>query len=30
MSWDWLPAALMLGGFIALWLWILPRMKSGG
>jgi hypothetical protein len=30
MNWDWLPAALMLGGFAALWVWILPRLKSGG
>jgi hypothetical protein len=27
---DWLPAVLMLAGFALLWLWILPRVKSGG
>jgi hypothetical protein len=30
MNWDWLPGVLMLGGFLALWVWILPRLKSGG
>jgi hypothetical protein len=30
MNWDWLPVALMLGGFLALWVLILPRLKSGG
>jgi hypothetical protein len=30
MNWDWLPAVLMLAGFGALWLWMLPRLKSGG
>jgi len=30
MNWDWLPGALMLGGFVALWVLILPRLKSGG
>jgi hypothetical protein len=27
---DWLPAVLMLAGFGVLWLWLLPRLKSGG
>jgi hypothetical protein len=30
MNWDWLPGVLMVGGFLALWVWILPRLKSGG
>jgi hypothetical protein len=27
---EWLPAVLLLAGFALLWLWFLPRVKSGG
>jgi hypothetical protein len=30
MTWEWLPAALFLAGFVVLWLFVFPRLKGGG
>jgi hypothetical protein len=27
---DWLPAVLMLAGFVVLWLFLLPKLRTGG
>jgi hypothetical protein len=27
---DWLPAVLLLAGFAVLWLFLLPKLKTGG
>jgi hypothetical protein len=29
MVWDWLAPALVLGGFVLLWVFLFPRLKGG-